>query len=338
MEVETSSCHIETKFRFKIKFNIQNVEEHYSVREDLPYLAKNYNYTTNFKSEKEYLGGYVLLSDQRRNKSVFLVASMDQVDGLIIKYDITINKMKSMQGSVFGTHWRFSNQDFDDYGTRIDLNDVLKEDKFTSCKGWFEIEFNPCAQIVKKQELKNLLYDDTFRSKTKNPDLTILCHEKSFQFNKSKLCFVSDVFQKMIETPSTKEAKSGMVEIPDFSPEVIEAFDRVMFQPGESLDENDLSVDLLMFANKYCILSLIKMITNHLSNNLTMENIYPIIKGAYLMDNDELLIEASKFIQNNRGKFQDNEDWQQFEESHPKCFVKIMRFIMFQNWDNFSLN
>ena len=69
-----------------------------------------------------------------------------------------------------------------------------------------------------------------------------------------------------------------------------------------------------------------------------MENIYPIIKGAYLMDNDDLLIEASKFIQNNRGKFQDNEDWRQFEESHPKCFVKIMRFIMFQKLEKVSLN
>ena len=259
MEVETSSCQIETKFKFQIKFNFQNVEEHYTVREDLPYLAKRYDYTTNFKSEKEYLGGYVLLSDQRKTKALYLVACKDQVDGLIIKYDITINETKSMQGSVFRTQWRFSNREHDNHGLRIDLTDVLKKVKFISCKGWFEIEFKPCAKMAKIQELKqlkNLLYQDTFQLKTKVLDFTISCQDRSFQFSKSKLCFVSDVFQKMIETPSTEEAKSGMVEIPDFSPEVIEAFERVMFQPGESLDENDLSVDLLMFANKYCILSL----------------------------------------------------------------------------------
>ena len=59
-----------------------------------------------------------------------------------------------------------------------------------------------------------------------------------------------------------------------------------------------------------------------------MENINPIIKGAYLMDNDELLKEASRCIINNLGKFQDNEDWQQLEESHPKLFAKMMKFIV----------
>ena len=119
----------------------------------------------------------------------------------------------------------------------------------------------------------------------------------------------------MIATPSTKEAKTGVVEIPDFSPEVIEAFYRIMFENTESLDKTDLTVDLLMFSNKYCISLLIQMITNHLSRNLTMENINPIIKGAYLMDNDELLKEASRFIINNLGKFQDNEDWQQLDRA-----------------------
>ena len=133
------------------------------------------------------------------------------------------------------------------------------KEKFTSCKGWFEIEFKPCTQIARKQEFKIMLYDDTFRSNTKTLNFTILCQNKSFQFNKSKLCLVSDVFQKMIETSYTKEAKSGTVEIPDFSPEVIEAFNRVMFENGKGVDENDLTVDLLMFANKYYIISLIKM-------------------------------------------------------------------------------
>ena len=61
-----------------------------------------------------------------------------------------------------------------------------------------------------------------------------------------------------------------------------------------------------------------------------MDNIYPVIKAAYLMDNDELLKDASKFIRNNPGEFEDNEDWQQLEKSHPQCFIKLMKFIMFQ--------
>ena len=50
------------------------------------------------------------------------------------------------------------------------------------------------------------------------------------------------------------------------------------------------------------------------------------------MVNDELLKDASKFIRNNPGKFEDNEDWQQLEKSHPQCYIKLMKFIMFQKY------
>ena len=73
------------------------------------------------------------------------------------------------------------------------------------------------------------------------------------------------------------------------------------------------TVDLLMFANKYCIKSLVKVIANYLANNINMENVYPVIRAAYFMDNDDLLKEASKFIGKNQGQFQDNEEWQQLQ-------------------------
>ena len=186
------------------------------------------------------------------------------------------------------------------------------------------------TQIAVKQDLKHLLYDDIFRPNSKNLDFTIKCQGKSFQFNKSKLSLISDVFRKMIETPNTRESKSGMVEIHDFSPDIIEAFNRVVFENNDSVDEKDLTVQLLMFANKYCVLSLVKVLVNHLSSNFTMENIFPVIKGAYLMDNDELLKNASKFVKDNSGEFQDNADWQELKKSHPQCFFKMMEFIMFQ--------
>ena len=149
-----------------------------------------------------------------------------------------------------------------------------------SSKGWFEIEFKPCPYIAQKQELKHLLYDEMFRPDAKNLDFTIMCQGKSFKFNKSKLCLISDIFQKMIETSYTQESKTGTVEIQDFSPEVIESFNRVVFENNENLDENDLTIDLLMFANKYCILPLVKFVANHLGNNLNMENII-IISTSY---------------------------------------------------------
>ena len=327
-EIQTSSCEVETKLKCRINIDIQNIENKYTIEENAPYLLSRHYFNMKFKNGLS-LKCRINLSDQRNNKWIHLVICDKKfnVKDLVSKYELLVNGTISKNGSEKGQTWRFNNNDFDSYGLFIKPSFT---GKFTSIKGFFEIEFKPSTQIERKQELKNLLYKDTFGSHNKNPDFTILCQDKSFQFNKRNLCFVSKVFQKMIESSYTQESKSDKVEIIDFNPEVVEAFNRVMFQNDESLDENDLTVELLMFANKYCVLTLVKFLTNHLSESLTMHNIYPVIIGAYLTDNDELLKKALKFIQNNNGQFQDNEDWKEFQKSHPQCFVKMMGFLMFQ--------
>ena len=327
-EIQTSSYEVETQLKCKINIEIQNIEKKYTMLENTPDLNSSHEFTLNFKNGLS-LNCHLQVNDQRNCKRIYLVICEEKFDVLDLeaKFEILINGTISKNDSENGSTWRFSNHDYDSYGIKIQTPFT---EKFNSIKGFFEIKFKPSTQIETKQELKDLLYKDTFESNNKNPDFTIVCQDTSFQLNKRNLCFVSKVFQKMIESPYTQESKSEKVEIIDFDPEVIEAFNRVMFQNDESLDENDLTVELLMFANKYCIISLVKIITNHLSNSLTMENIYPVIVGAYLTDNDELLKNTLKFIQNNSGQFQDNEDWQEFQKSHPQCFVKMMGFIMFQ--------
>ena len=137
----------------------------------------------------------------------------------------------------------------------------------------------------------------------------------------------------MIETTNTLEATTGCVEIVDFSPEVIESFKKVVFG-NDRLDVKDLTVELLMFGNKYAIESLVKVIADHLSNNLSMENIYAVIEAAYLIDDDDLLKVCAKFLRENHGKFEDDEKWDQFQKLHPNCFVKIVNFMIKKDFAN----
>ena len=126
----------------------------------------------------------------------------------------------------------------------------------------------------------------------------------------------------------TQEAKTSNVFIEDFSPEIVEAFKKIMFGNDMDVDENELTVDLLMFANKYCILSLVKVVTTHLSANLTYENIFAVIEGAYLIENDELLQAAALFVKKSTEKFRNNDRWIKFKSQHPKCAVKLLDFMM----------
>ena len=53
-------------------------------------------------------------------------------------------------------------------------------------------------------------------------------------------------------------------------------------------------------------------------------------RDAYLIDDDELLKDTAKFLQANLGQLKDDEKWDKFQEAHPKCGAKVLRFIMFE--------
>jgi len=326
-EIQISTCDVETKLKCKINIDIQNIEQKYTTKENTPYLEYSHYFTITFKNGV-LLNCSLVVNDQKNSKRVYLVICEKKfhVQDLLSKHDLLINGTISKNGSINGSKWRFANEEHYSYGINIK---TPFNGKFNSIKGFFEIECNLSPGVSSNLELTNLLHKDTFGSTTKELDFTILCKDKSFLFNKAKLCFVSDVFQKMIETSYSKESKTGIVEIEDFSPEIIEAFDRVVFKNDGSLDREDLTVDLLMFANKYCISSLVKVIANHLGSNIDMKNVYPIVKAAYLIENDDLLKKASEFIAKNHGQFQNNEEWQQLQRSHPQLLIKLMNLVMF---------
>ena len=71
-----------------------------------------------------------------------------------------------------------------------------------------------------------------------------------------------------------------------------------------------------------------------MSGTNLIENVYDVIKAAYLINDEELLKKATKFIGKNHGTFKfENPQWDEFKNTHPKCFVKMMEF-MFDNQNN----
>ena len=199
--------------------------------------------------------------------------------------------------------------------------------RFRFCKGTLEIEYHPTTALKRKLELKTSIFDDTFGQNFGDEDFIFLCQDKEFKFNKTKLILVSEIFRKMIENPVTKEAISGSVEIDDFSPETIQAFQNVLFSNENTLDEKDLTIELMMFGNKYFIKSLVKVVGDYLKENLKMDNIFEVIQAAYHVNNESLLETSAKFLTRNSG-FKSDEKWIKFKKEHPECFVKLIDYII----------
>ena len=60
---------------------------------------------------------------------------------------------------------------------------------------------------------------------------------------------------------------------------------------------------------------------------------------AYLLNDQDLLKKAARFIIKNKGKFKDdNQEWKEFQKQHSLCFVQLMNIIMFEDTKENSTN
>ena len=178
----------------------------------------------------------------------------------------------------------------------------------------------------KVDNFKSLLCENAFENFDGKKDFTIVCQGNKFHFNKTLLSMISEVFEKMIQDSDSKEAQTNSVEINDFSPDTIEKFQKVAFE-SENAKNEDLTPDLLLFAQKYLIMPLVEKCKKHLINSMTCDNIFEIIKVAYLIDDDDMLKTASKFFSRNIDQLKSTEELKDFQKLNPMCMIKVFNYI-----------
>ena len=161
-------------------------------------------------------------------------------------------------------------------------------------------------------------------------DLKIICEGKEFPCHKLLLALRSSVFKRMFSSDlKLSEAEDDSVlKIDDISPDVMEVFLKFLYT--DELKREDINASLLMAANKYDLKRLVNLCVKHFEANINTENVMEIAVAAYLVENDQLLQKASKFIIDNVGALKEPEDWNQVTKTYPHIATKVMNLIMFQ--------
>ena len=176
--------------------------------------------------------------------------------------------------------------------------------------------------ISKLKNFKSLISEQAFAQVDKN--FTIICQGEKFHFNKILLSLVSEVFAKMVQGPFNKEATSNTAEIVDFSPDTIRTFQKFAFEDQEIKDE-DVNVELLMFAQKYLMTPLVTKCKEQLLATITHGNVFDIIKTAYFLDDENMFKIASEYIKVNSNDLEDTDEWLSLEETNPKIMIKVLK-------------
>jgi len=214
----------------------------------------------------------------------------------------------------------------------IDLRASLGAvDKIDHVKGKVTFTFEP--ETCKRRALKRSLSQALGNSKLskKEEDFTISCQDQLFHFNRLYLSTISPVFERMQKEPLGNEHDFVKIDHPEkfwCQPETIQSFKNVIY--NDSVDEEDLTPQLLMFCDYYDIKPIFQLCYDHIIQTFSKENYLERIKICYLLeDNQVLLTRAATFIKENFGKLEKSPEVMEFMKNNPECWIKIMELMMF---------
>ena len=61
-----------------------------------------------------------------------------------------------------------------------------------------------------------------------------------------------------------------------------------------------------------------------LMDSLTIENIFHVIKAAYLIDDQDMFKKASKYLLKNKEQLKGTPEWNAFKKEHSDCMIEAL--------------
>ena len=157
----------------------------------------------------------------------------------------------------------------------------------------------------------NSMYEKLFLDEEFS-DVRIICEGKTFHCHKNVLSCQSSVFKTMLNDSDMVEAKLGEIKINDIFSFTMENL--LFFIYHDDLDENKISGELMLAADKYNISALYKFCVNYFDKNLTEENALDVMNSAYLKNETDLFQKACKFVL--KHKLIGKEAWQDMKKDY----------------------
>ena len=212
------------------------------------------------------------------------------------------------------------------------MHDLTDERKLKNLSGALRISFEASkGQLMSHtfiQGVSALVKSKKIKLSHPIEKVKIICGDTSIMFKKYILCSISDVFRAMFENPNNIEVQNGVVCLEDIDKNIIKAFER--FFNASSINEEDLTAGMLLFADRYNIQPIVQLCLKHLRQNVSKENFVQIAKASDLINDKNLLQAAANFITKNIGTFEDDPDVRNFMRSNPECFSKVLEIMMFK--------
>ena len=191
------------------------------------------------------------------------------------------------------------------------------------------LQFDQMKALVDKEQTINNAIRSLCNS-IEMSDAKIICQGKEFPCHKLILSLRSSVFKRMfLSNLRLSEAEDdSTLKIDDVSAETMEVFLKFLYT--DELNPENVNSDLLICADKYDVKRLVNVCVKHFESIIDTNNVMEIAFTAYLIEHEQLLKKASKFIINNAGEIKKPDKWDQITNTHPQITKKVMDLVVFK--------
>ena len=120
------------------------------------------------------------------------------------------------------------------------------------------------------------------------------------------------------------ENQTGKFTCRGFSRKTVKKFHNLLYK--QNLIQEDITVDLLKFADYFMIHTLYSFCSEHFKNRVSDANLIELIKIGSLKNDDGLLEGcANYFRKTDDREFFKSEDWKNFMAENSECMLKIVK-------------
>ena len=118
----------------------------------------------------------------------------------------------------------------------------------------------------------------------------------------------------MFTSEGFKESTSNTTQINDFSGKTVEYFLKFIY--GENFAKENFTPELLLIAEKYDVKNLIQNCASALMKSIDSENVFEVLKVAFLTNQERLMAKVRDFLIKNPSVFI-SDNWGQIVQAHP---------------------
>ena len=166
-------------------------------------------------------------------------------------------------------------------------------------------------EVIAKLALKDLF-----------SDVQVLVDDQAYPCHKMILMARSEIFKREL-------GKLDKFEIKDFPYGVVRK--SLEFLYTDQISGEEIDTNILAFAAKYKIQSLLEVSIRCLKAKINKENVMDILVTASKIDNAELIKSASDFCIKNRGQIRKMKNWDELKTKYPIIASKFLEMAVFSN-------